>query len=377
VYTRHGARYRQMSAQRRLRALDTFVSGRRLSPTSALPGPAASSLQTRATAASAVELEPVLSADFCAGQWVAAHKDINYSGVERGHPRHKLDVYRPWHSSDGHEADPRVLHGPRAPTEQQMPVVFFIHGGGWGAGDKGMVTGSGFDYRIQGAAGSHGKPLFFTQHGCVFVSANYRLRPDATIDQMAQDLAKALAWVRNNIARYGGDPGQVIVMGHSAGAQLAALLCTDESYLKAEGVRFDDMLRGCIPVDSDTNDVVVEVTEHGKWSAGGNSFGDNPDVWRALSPCTHCKPGKHIPPFLILHIQDLNAPGGERGSGDGVLRTPRQAQLLAKSLRSANVRVEVRAGAGKTHVTLDSEIGRTGDQITAAVEVFMRSVLRA
>lgn len=257
-----------------------------------------------------------------------------------------------------------------------MPVVFFIHGGGWGAGDKGMVNGSGFGYRIEGAAATHGKPLFFAQLGYVFVSANYRLLPDATIGEMAQDLAKAMAWVRNNIARYGGDPSQVVVMGHSAGAQLAALLCTDESYLKAEGVRFADMLRGCIPVDSDTNDVVVEVTQHGKWSAGGNSFGDDPAVWRALSPCTHCAPGKQIPPFLILHIQDLNAPGGERGSGDGVLRTPRQAQLLAASLRSAAVRVEVHAGAGKTHSSLDADIGKEGDQITAVVEAFLSSVLR-
>ena len=152
-------------------------------------------------------------------------------------------------------------------------------------------------------------------------------------------------------------------MGHSAGAQLAALLCTDESYLKAEGVRFEDMLRGCIPVDSDTNDVVVEVTEHGKWSAG-----DDPAVWRALSPCTHCAPGKQIPPFPIPRIQDLNAPGGERGSGDGVLRTPRQAQLLAASLRSAKVRVEVHAAARKTHSSLDADTGKEGDQITAVVE---------
>lgn len=103
-----------MSAQRRLRALDAFISMSRFSSSSVSP---AASLHP--SPASAGVLEPVLSADYCAGQWVAAHKDITYTGnpggygASRPHPRHKLDVYHPWHvpwlaSADGRAADPRV-----------------------------------------------------------------------------------------------------------------------------------------------------------------------------------------------------------------------------------------------------------------------------
>jgi acetyl esterase/lipase len=54
-------------------------------------------------------------------------------------------------------------------------------------------------------------------------------------------VAKAIAWVKRNIQTYGGDPGSLVVMGHSAGAQMAALVCTDERFLKAEGLALRDL----------------------------------------------------------------------------------------------------------------------------------------
>jgi acetyl esterase/lipase len=67
----------------------------------------------------------------------------------------------------------------------------------------------------------------FNEKGFVFVSINYRLLPAVDMGTMIRDVAKALGWVHNHIADYGGDPKRLLVIGHSAGAQLAALICTD------------------------------------------------------------------------------------------------------------------------------------------------------
>src|SRR5262249_28651835 len=95
-----------------------------------------------------------------------------------------------------------------APTEgKDHPVVVWIHGGGWQAGDKKDVQK---------------KPQALVDKGFVLVSINYRLLPEVTIKQMAEDVAKAIRWVHDHAKDYGGDPDTLFVMGHSAGAQLAA-----------------------------------------------------------------------------------------------------------------------------------------------------------
>ncbi|MBN9120344.1 MAG: alpha/beta hydrolase, partial [Planctomycetes bacterium] len=125
-------------------------------------------------------------------------RDIPY--VEKGHERQVLDVYSP-------------------PGAKNLPVVFWIHGGGWQTGDK-------KDVQL--------KPTVFTEKRFVFVSTNYRLLPAVDMGTLVRDVASALGWTHAHAAEYGGDPTRIFVMGHSAGAQLAALLCTDERYLKAE-----------------------------------------------------------------------------------------------------------------------------------------------
>src|SRR4051812_42710072 len=127
-------------------------------------------------------------------------RDIPYA--DPAHERQVLDVYSPRGAKN-------------------LPVVFWIHGGGWQTGDK-------KDVQL--------KPQAFTEKGFVFVSTNYRLLPGVDMGTIVRDVAKSLGWVHKHIAEYGGDPNRLLVMGHSAGAQLAALLCTDDRYLKAEGV---------------------------------------------------------------------------------------------------------------------------------------------
>jgi acetyl esterase/lipase len=145
-------------------------------------------------------------------------RDIPYAG-----PAQKLqvlDVYSP-------------------PDAKNLPVVFWIHGGGWRTGDK-------KDVQL--------KPQAFNAKGFVFVSTNYRLLPDVDMGTIVRDVAKAVRWVHDHIAGQGSDPNRLFIMGPSAGAQLAALICTDDRYLRAEGLSLA-IIKGCVPVDGDTYDV--------------------------------------------------------------------------------------------------------------------------
>ncbi len=105
------------------------------------------------------------------------------------------------------------------------------------------------------------KPQAFVDKGFVFVSVNYRFVPDVTVNEMTGDIAKAIKWVHDHAGDYGGDPKTIFVAGHSAGAHLAALVCTDESYLKAEGLSLSN-IKGCIPVDT----AVYDIANADQWS---------------------------------------------------------------------------------------------------------------
>ena len=130
--------------------------------------------------------------------------------------------------------------------------IFAVHGGGWQQGDK---------------SGVQVKPRAFVEKGFVFVSTNYRLLPNVDMVTIFRDVAKSLGWVHKNIAQHGGDPTRILVGGHSAGAQLAALICVDDRYLKAEGVPFS-VLKGCFPVDGDTYDVPAIIDTGGAHTLG-------------------------------------------------------------------------------------------------------------
>ena len=186
-------------------------------------------------------------------------RDIPY--VDRGHERQVLDVYS-------------------APHAKNLPVVFWIHGGGWQVGDKS-------DVQI--------KPRAFIDKGFVFVSTNYRLLPQVDMGTIVRDIAGSIRWVHDHIAEYGGNPRRILIMGHSAGAQLAALVCTDDRYLKAEGVSLA-VIKGCVPVDGDTYDVpaIIETAEtrrvHGQPQATyghREKFGNDPAKHRDFSAVTH------------------------------------------------------------------------------------------
>jgi len=194
--------------------------------------------------------------------------------------------------------DRQVLDVYAPPGAKDFPVVFWIHGGGWQTGDKNEVQL---------------KPQAFMDKGFVFVSTNYRLLPAVDMVAIVRDVAGAVRWVHGHAAAHGGDPNRIFVMGHSAGAQLAALLCTGARYLKAEGVPFA-AIKGCVPVDGDTYDVpaIIETAETRRRVHGlpqvkyghREKFGNDPAKHRDFSAVTHMAKGKGIPPFLILHVAE-------------------------------------------------------------------------
>ncbi|HEY2251172.1 MAG TPA: alpha/beta hydrolase, partial [Planctomycetaceae bacterium] len=240
-----------------------------------------------------------------------------------------------------------------APREaKNLPVVFWIHGGGWQTGDKSQV-------QI--------KPQVFVDKGFVFVSTNYRLLPDVDMATIIRDVAKSLGWVHKHIAEYGGDPNRLFVMGHSAGAQLAALICIDDRYLKAEGVSLS-AIKGCVPVDGDTFDLpaIIETAEtrrrvHGQPQpklGHREKFGNDPAKHRDFSAVTHVAKGKHIPPFLILHVAEHPD-------------TSAQAQRLGTVLKEAGIPVTVFGGRETTHNKINDDLGVPDDPATKALFEFV------
>jgi acetyl esterase/lipase len=264
------------------------------------------------------------------------HRDIPYT--ESPHERQVLDIYSP-------------------PDAKNLPVVFWIHGGGWQTGDKSSVQL---------------KPRAFMDKGFVFVSTNYRLLPDVDMATIIRDIAKSLHWVHDHIDEYGGDPRRLLVMGHSAGAQLAAIVCTDDRYLKAEGLSLD-IIKGCVPVDGDTFDIpaIIETAEtrrrvHGQPQAKfghREKFGNDEAKHKDFSAVTHVAKGKGIPPFLIMHVA---------GHPD----TSAQAQRLAQVLKEAGIAVHLFGGRETTHNKINADIGLPDDPGTKALFEFVGEALK-
>jgi acetyl esterase/lipase len=264
-------------------------------------------------------------------------KDVPYA--EPAQPRQVLDVYAP-------------------AGAKKLPVVFWIHGGGWQTGDKSMVDS---------------KPRAFTERGCMFVSTNYRLLPTVEMGTIVRDVAAAVGWVHRHIAEHGGDPERLFIMGHSAGAQLAALLCTDERYLRAERVPLRNV-RGCVPVDGDTYDVplIIETAAARRKALGQpppkfghyEKFGSDPVKHRDFSAVNHVARGKGIPPFLLLHVADH-------------IDTTAQALRLRDRLRAAGLPADNFAASDTDHVKLDSNLGQPGDPASAALFEFVKRLLAA
>jgi acetyl esterase/lipase len=245
---------------------------------------------------------------------VEAVKNVAYfEGKDADDVRHKLDLYVP-------------------KGQKGFPVLVFVHGGAWQKGNKAAFEKLG---------------RLFARNGVGTAVTNYRLSPDVRHPVHAQDVARAVAWVHRNIARYGGRPDEIFLSGHSAGGHIVALLGADPSYLKAVGVPEKD-IRGVIPISG------VYTIRAGQMP---KVFGTGAEDARGASPLTHIK-GKH-PPFLIL-VADKDLKGFDR-----------MAEEFCQALGKAECTARVITAKDRNHGSIVGQMTNQADPATQAVLAFV------
>jgi arylformamidase len=225
-------------------------------------------------------------------------------------------------------------------------LIVFIHGGGWSIGDKRTGIGE--------------KDRHFTANGYAFASVNYRLVPQVTPAEQAQDVAAALALLRT---QPGIDPDRIVLMGHSAGAHLAALVGTDPSYFAAAGVPMASV-RGVILLDGAGYDVAKQMQSPANIVSGmyKAAFTTDPKRQAELSPTLHAA-APNAAYWLIINDADRR-------------NSQSQSDTLAAALTKAGSRADRMPIANTSHTALNRNVGVAGDAETARIDAFIAEVVR-
>jgi acetyl esterase/lipase len=219
---------------------------------------------------------------------IVVTRDIAYAAGER----HTLDMFRPR-------------------TATAAPVVVFFYGGGWRSGNKRM-------YRYVGKA--------LARHGYVAVVPDYRIYPPTLYPDFLQDAAQAVRWVKDNAQNFGGDPNQIFLMGHSAGAHIAAMLSIDATWLNTVGLTPGRDIVGLIGVAGPYDFLPLKDEELIVIFGGAN----RPET----QPIAHVTPG--APPALLLT--------GDKDDVVGAGNSTRLAERLRASGNDATAIVYPRVG---------------------------------
>ena len=178
-------------------------------------------------------------------------------------PLQKLDVYLP-------------------PHPRNAPILFLVHGGGWRFGDK------------SDAATWRHKAEHWTKRGAVVVSTNYRLLPVVAPLEQARDVARALAFVQKKAPLWGAEPQRLVMMGHSAGGHLTALLSADPALAWAEGAQA--WLASVVLDSAALNVPAIMQTTPSYFHR--QAFGPDAAIWAAASPYDRLTPV--APPILLV-----------------------------------------------------------------------------
>jgi len=240
----------------------------------------------------------------------------------------------------------------RAKTDaKKAPLLVFVHGGGWKRGDKRNATGTD-------------KVTHYTGLGYHLATINYRLVPAATVEQQGADVAAAVAYLLKNAEKLGIDRSRVVLMGHSAGAHLSALVGTDPQYLRGAGLGLD-ALSGVVPIDGAAYDVPAQMREGAQIMKQTyvQAFGTDAARQKELSPYWHAQ-SPNAPAFLILHV--------DRADGK------RQSEALADALQKSGTDVQLNAFEGKGlkgHGDINRKLGDPSYPATPVVDAWLKHVI--
>ena len=211
-------------------------------------------------------------------------------------PWQKLDVYPAQHS------------------QALAPVIVFIHGGAWYWGNKDL------HYFAADA---------FVRRGYVVVVPDYTKYPEGRFPAFIEDGAQTLAWVKSNIARFGGDPNRLFLSGHSAGAHTGALLSTDARYLAKVGMTPRN-IRGFAGIAGPYNFTP-------KWQQYIDTFGEA--NFETMKASTHVNGDE--PPMLLIH-----------STGDSAVGQFNQETLFADLTRADQDAENILYGDEVSHISI-------------------------
>lgn len=245
---------------------------------------------------------------FSGSAQIKVHKQINYAG--NSNEDYTLNVYQ------------------KKDNQQNQDVIIFIHGGSWSSGKKETYWWLGRN---------------LAKKNIVTVVINYPLAPNATYKEMAMASAKAVKWVKDSIANYGGNANRLFLMGHSAGGHLCELINADPQYFTNVGL--SKPIKGVILNDAfglDMEEYLTKAERDTSYRDFLRTFTTEPKTWQAGSPLFYAK--NITNPHLVFY--------GSKTYPAIQL----QSERIYQTLKTQHTPVTLEVIKGKKHVGMISQM---------------------
>jgi len=261
----------------------------------------------------------------CAFTEIKRSKDIPYTQSSSQHPQ-KLNIYAP------------------VKKKELKPVLVFFYGGNWTSGRKGLYSFFGSRW---------------ARKGVVTVIPDYPKSPLATYKEMTMDAAQAVKWAKENIQQYGGDPNEIFVAGHSAGAQLAALSSLDTTYYKTWGT--ENPVKGIILIDPAGLDMYryMKEVDYGPDNSYLQIFGKDEASWKSASAIFYLQ---HKSPPMLVYT-------GGRTYATIIIC----AQRFVNKARSYNADITYKVINGRKHIPMITQFFNTFNPLYKDIQSFIHN----
>ena len=261
---------------------------------------------------------------FTGSAQIRVEKNINYAG--NTDVKNMLNIYH------------------KKGDAQNQDVIVFIHGGSWSSGEKETYWWLGRN---------------LARKNMVAAIINYPLAPNATYKEMALASAKAVKWVQDSIANFGGNPNRIFVMGHSAGGHLAELINADPQYFNTLGIA--NPIKGVILDDAfglDMDEYLTKADKDERYTDFLRTFTTDQKEWQAGSP--------------LFYISNVNNPHLIFYGTKTYEAIQIQSKRLNKELESLNVPVTLQIIEGKKHVPMISQMIFGSNKLYDSISTFMQ-----